>query len=381
MGDSGKMLWVRDNDKKWSFANVALPEGTSIERWASINSSGVIAAIGNGGHALLLLPVDYQQVSPNSGFDGANLPPWLMVPQNGNNFAKVYTPASSTLPLDFRMVPATSKDTCSPTTTTTSPKTITVNGVKAGEGSSVQVSCGTAPPNGYPLRVAVKPYQYKYVELHEIVQRDGIHPDVRPRACPSAAALEAYLNRVYGQQTNTYFFVGYEFHPVNYDINGNNRLDVDVGSSPEHSEYQKYIEGFHRDGFLNIFFVNSFQQFRNNLPTDVADSVFGRAFPNRGDAIVQDSFYYVSLPGFEYTNNAPYIIAHEIGHLLGLAHADNPKGLDPGTSNPAFLIQHHNTLIEDPNVDNRLMLKNPRIIAPFIERLVKQEWDIINPQQ
>jgi hypothetical protein len=57
VGEYGKTVWTRDKIGKWHYANIALPEGTTIDDWTSVNSSGVIAAIGNGGHALLLVPV------------------------------------------------------------------------------------------------------------------------------------------------------------------------------------------------------------------------------------------------------------------------------------------------------------------------------------
>ena len=57
VGSYGTMLYTRNNQGKWSFANIALPAGTNISDFVTINSSGVIAAIGNGGHALLLVPI------------------------------------------------------------------------------------------------------------------------------------------------------------------------------------------------------------------------------------------------------------------------------------------------------------------------------------
>lgn len=62
VGTYKKMLWIRGDNGRWNFANVALPEGTAIAEkdWknATINSSGVVAVIGNGRHALLLVPVN-----------------------------------------------------------------------------------------------------------------------------------------------------------------------------------------------------------------------------------------------------------------------------------------------------------------------------------
>jgi len=58
----GKLVWKRDNDEKWSFSLVKLPDQTTISDWTTINSRGIISAIGNGNHALLLLPEDIIQV-------------------------------------------------------------------------------------------------------------------------------------------------------------------------------------------------------------------------------------------------------------------------------------------------------------------------------
>ena len=65
VGSYGTMLYTRNNQGKWSFANVALPAGTVIDDFVTINSSGVIAALGNGGHALLLVPVTFNVVEWN----------------------------------------------------------------------------------------------------------------------------------------------------------------------------------------------------------------------------------------------------------------------------------------------------------------------------
>lgn len=65
--DQGKgvsMLWKRDNEGKWAFGKIQFPKDLLLSQWNTINSSGIIPAIGklNAGtsanHALLLLPVE-----------------------------------------------------------------------------------------------------------------------------------------------------------------------------------------------------------------------------------------------------------------------------------------------------------------------------------
>ena len=85
-----QMLFTRDNNGVWSFTEIQLPQGASITAYnfISINSSGVIAAIGNAGtgngHALLLVPIVLTSASatnspwtpphPNVATDELDLP-------------------------------------------------------------------------------------------------------------------------------------------------------------------------------------------------------------------------------------------------------------------------------------------------------------------
>ncbi len=61
-------LWTRDNSGKWNYAEMALPTGTNITEIVTMNSSGVIAALGTTNsvstipHALLLFPLEVMRV-------------------------------------------------------------------------------------------------------------------------------------------------------------------------------------------------------------------------------------------------------------------------------------------------------------------------------
>ena len=71
VGASSKALLSRDNNSNWNFSSIALPTGTTISQWTSINSSGVIAAIGTTSsdpahqHALLLVPIQVMVACSN----------------------------------------------------------------------------------------------------------------------------------------------------------------------------------------------------------------------------------------------------------------------------------------------------------------------------
>jgi hypothetical protein len=75
---SANMLFTRNNSGAWTYAKVALPTGTEISEWSSINSSGVIAAIGTTTsvsieqHALLLVPVQLVNKADPTQRNGAN---------------------------------------------------------------------------------------------------------------------------------------------------------------------------------------------------------------------------------------------------------------------------------------------------------------------
>jgi hypothetical protein len=59
-----KLLWKRDNQGTWSFSKIQVPPGTIINEGTTLNSNGVIAALGatdsvsTTTHALLLLPLE-----------------------------------------------------------------------------------------------------------------------------------------------------------------------------------------------------------------------------------------------------------------------------------------------------------------------------------
>jgi len=65
-------VWTRDSSANWSFAEMQLPTGVSIDRFDTINPNGIIAALGKPSltatcdHALLLLPVQLDFMTPST---------------------------------------------------------------------------------------------------------------------------------------------------------------------------------------------------------------------------------------------------------------------------------------------------------------------------
>jgi hypothetical protein len=71
-------IWKRDSQMNWTFAQVQLPAGTSINEYITINSSGIIAAKGSppGGQVtdpLLLVPVQINEVTSQNPAPGRPL--------------------------------------------------------------------------------------------------------------------------------------------------------------------------------------------------------------------------------------------------------------------------------------------------------------------
>lgn len=93
---------------------------------------------------MLLVPVQFKQVSPNSGFDWVSQPHWLMVPAGGTNQAIAVTPASSHLAVNFSVEPSSPNTgtTISPANTSSSNQTITVSGTSDGNTTQVQAGIG-----------------------------------------------------------------------------------------------------------------------------------------------------------------------------------------------------------------------------------------------
>jgi hypothetical protein len=162
-----------------------------------LNAQGIIATEGtittgttsSEEKALLFIPNQYQQVTPNSGFDWVSTPHWLMVPVTGTNQAIAQTPASSNFPIGFTIQATSSNSqlTVSPTSTTSSNQIITVasTGTNVGETYQVQLAVGTASSSGTNstgLGIDVKPMTTGTIAIHAVTQHY-----TQPMAPPSVS--------------------------------------------------------------------------------------------------------------------------------------------------------------------------------------------------
>lgn len=166
-----------------------------------------------------------------------------------------------------------------------------------------------------------------------------------PTNTPAAAALQLYLNQVFGVQTNTFFTVTRSDFTINYDLNRNDALNMTgiMARGPEEIAIANTAEVANA---INVYYVKNF--------------LFGDAV---GKAL--DTIAYVK----DAATNKPYVTAHEIGHCMGLKHSDD--ALTPGfrKPNPGYLF----------GVDHKLQLMYAAELpnAPIL--LIKGEWDVVNP--
>jgi hypothetical protein len=118
---------------------------------------------------------------------------------------------------------------------------------------------------------------------------------------PGATDLEQYLNSVWGVQANLWFDVSSVGpHVVNYDINGNEKLDCGPSGLPITGEEDRIL---HSSACSLSYDINI--AFVNDLNIDGLAAVM--RLP--GLVFVQQ---YVGL------SNPLYVIAHELGHSAGV---------------------------------------------------------------
>ncbi|MDD5198832.1 MAG: hypothetical protein PHC88_03435 [Terrimicrobiaceae bacterium] len=402
------------NIKEWS--------NVSINRISPTNAILVgTAKKASDEHALLLVPYEFKEVNPASGFDGESVPNWLMVPKDQQNWTKAITPANANLEIKFKVVPGPGGATVTPDHTNQSPETLTVSSPTLGDDSSVVIGIGTAfGTEG--LKLSVKKYQAnKTVIIHAVTQRygptdymplqpgegiagqvcirkkssvlwsvpgnddvsdgntvttgpdgvsdthcdshdeevipfgNGIHKDISPTGKPSSATLKAYLDRVFGIQTNTYVnVVEGDAITANYDLNKNKLLDVLDANGVTSYEEDKII--INRGEPYHVYYVKDFISGRNG--------VFSHNVLGATHAADSQKLTFMRDGSWDMLN----VAAHEIGHLFKLEHS-NERTLSNGQPNPTFL----------PNSDakKRLMYYQETPEAPIL--LIKPEWDIINP--
>lgn len=132
-----------------------------------------------------------------------------------------------------------------------------------------------------------------------------------PTRIPTAASLQAELNRIWGLQANVFFTVTRTDFVVNYDLDRSRLLadpDPLLGSGTA-VEINAISSKAQAPGIFNVYFVN-----RMEVPK--AFTIIGRGETWAGDA---------------HPESSENLIAHEVGHLLGIP----PSG---ESANPADVM-------------------------------------------
>jgi hypothetical protein len=166
---------------------------------------------------------------------------------------------------------------------------------------------------------------------------------------------------VFGTQTNTYFTVTSDAATVNYDLNGNGKLDPS-SDARTYSNEELAIKNvcYSSSAKFNIYFVHG-------LTCTNGDAAGLTSRPH-------NTAYVCDPTGITSILN---VTAHEVGHLCGIiGHADQATYTDDSgnTVNNAAYIP--NPPLDYPNTD-RLMYSQ----TAGGTLLIKPEWDIVNNPQ
>ncbi len=396
------------------YANQISPNGSFLIGSATKHTT-------EANHAGLLLPFEFKEPYPASGFDGESDPNWLMIPQDGENYVDAHTPANENTEIKFKVLPEPGGAAVYPDSTNESPKTITVTNPHLGEDTAVEIGLGTAFGTG-GLKLAVKKYQEQAVVIHAVTQvyttpmplqpgegkpnqvcvqggsilwstpggddqiepglkittgangvcetaadsndqqlipvGQGIHKDIPPGNVPTAQELKQYLDRVFGIQSNVYFTVSRNDVSVDYDIDIKNKI-MDISPLAGFlTPEQDVVVGNRDTSVFNVYYVNDFK----------TKAITGH--PSIHSAVgVSSEFLKIAFIR-DAAQNELHVTAHEIGHIFGLKHSDQTN-LANGSPNPTYLER------TDPK--KRLMFSAEQSEAPIL--LLKPEWDVTNNNQ
>ncbi len=417
--------WKADNgpDFDWQaqiggkpFTPVLKPGQTGVwfmvgNSWIADNRSGLLGSVDenfsssdhSAGKVATLLPYEFTELNPESGFDKYTEPHWLMVPKDQQNWTKAITPASAGMEIKFKVIPAPGGATVSPDHTNQSPETLTVSSPTLGDTTAVAIGIGTSfGTEG--LKLSVKKYKSMTVTLHAVTQQDGggapdalcigpgangvtdtipggddtvggggirtggnglcettkqgddvqiLRPAIKVTQVPSASEVQQMLTTVYGLQVNTYFTVTLDQKVVDYDLDRDSILDVNVAAAP--SDEQNVLEGHVKSGTdFNLYYIHDYV-------------THGVAKPSAGFTIQDLKCAYINDWGSAGVYRV-HTAAHEIGHIFGLAHPDINRiihtGLEPAHGNDKDRLMNGEY--------------NPQNLKPSL--LLKFEWDVINPK-
>lgn len=264
-----------------------------------------------------IVEVNYDGVFPNMGFDGKEDPPWQIVPAGGEALVKV-----SVTPWEIEGYIGFSSDNPSAADVAKDiPGLIRLTGV-AKDHTAVWAAAhvyGYLPVFIAPLNVCVKDEKIVVVDFHYISDNAGHHTDRNPN---DVDAVMEELTEIWTSQANVVFVQAIVDSPT---VEMNLGPVIDSGQ-----EWNAVVEKRIGDP-PDVYFFEGIDM--PGAGGDEAGAYLG------GDAVVED---------WPDLNCWYEIIAHELGHHLGLGHSDEdgrnngPDELMWGLHPPgARMIRHY----------------------------------------
>jgi len=266
---------------------------TVTGRHRGYDCSGIDITGGNVTLYVYIIKVEFSESSANSGFDGTEATPWLVVPTNNppnTNTCKVTVTPSSMAGEIYFTVDNTNICTVSPSQAAGTPQTITLTGVADGETTLHARLGSTSGPDYASLNVEVKTKKTVELDFH-YVKDIADPPHATTRSPNDLDTLIGQINAIWTPQANVVFTKG--------SVLADDTVQKDFGDA-----VTKLQQGMPGDDWYEIVAL------RNGDPPDIycvfdlEDSIGAcNGYFCAGDIMVRDAGIVRSF-------------AHELGHYL-----------------------------------------------------------------